>query len=122
MYANEMNLVHRGSYEIDGVSEASQTLFGKDLRQLDLAQIATIAALFQNPSYRNPYRHPDRAMERRNLVLDAMVETGAITRSRRSRQGGARWNWRRRVSMRARRRTSWTWCTTNWRSGSATRS
>ncbi|MGA1981041.1 MAG: transglycosylase domain-containing protein [Acidobacteriaceae bacterium] len=81
MYANEMNLVHRGSYEIDGVAEASQTLFGKDLRQLDLAQIATIAALFQNPSYRNPYRHPDRAMERRNLVLDAMVETGAITQA-----------------------------------------
>jgi penicillin-binding protein 1B len=78
-YANQMNLVHRGSYEIDGVAEASQTLFGKDLRQLDLAQMATIAALFQNPSYRNPYRHPERAMERRNLVLDSMVETGAIT-------------------------------------------
>ena len=79
MYANEMNLVHRGSYEIDGVAEASQTLFGKDLRQLDLAQMATIAALFQNPSYRNPYRHPERTMERRNLVLDSMVETSAIT-------------------------------------------
>jgi penicillin-binding protein 1B len=85
MYANEMNLVHRGSYEIDGVSEASQTLFGKDLRQLDLAQMATIAALFQNPSYRNPYRHPERAMERRNLVLDSMVETGAITQEQASR-------------------------------------
>jgi penicillin-binding protein 1B len=79
MYANGMNLVHRGSYEINGVAEASQTLFGKDLRQLDLAQIATIAALFQNPSYRNPYFHPARALERRNLVLDSMVETGAIT-------------------------------------------
>jgi penicillin-binding protein 1B len=79
MYANEMNLVHRGSYEINGVAEASQVLFGKDLRQLDLAQTATIAALFQNPSFRNPYRHPDRTIERRNLVLDSMVETGAIT-------------------------------------------
>ncbi len=79
MYANEMNLVHRGSYEINGVGEASQTLFGKDLHQLSLAQDATLAALFQNPSYRNPYRHPDRALERRNLVLDSMVETGAIT-------------------------------------------
>jgi penicillin-binding protein 1B len=79
MYANEMNLVHRGSYEINGVGEASQTLFGKDLSRLDLAQMATIAALFQNPSYRNPYRHPERALERRNLVLDSMVETGAIT-------------------------------------------
>jgi penicillin-binding protein 1B len=85
MYANEMNLVHRGSYEINGVAEASQTLFGKDLRQLDLAQVATIAALFQNPSYRNPYRHPERAMERRNLVLDSMVETGAITAEQASR-------------------------------------
>jgi penicillin-binding protein 1B len=84
-YANQMNLVHRGSYEIDGVAEASQTLFGKDLRQLDLAQMATIAALFQNPSYRNPYRHPERAMERRNLVLDSMVETGAITADEASR-------------------------------------
>ena len=79
MYVNQMNLVHRGSYEINGVGEASQTLFGKDLARLDLAQLATLAALFQNPSYRNPYRHPERAMERRNLVLDSMVETGAIT-------------------------------------------
>jgi penicillin-binding protein 1B len=85
MYANEMNLVHRGSYEINGVGEAAQTLFGKDLRQLDVAQMATIAALFQNPSYRNPYRHPERAMERRNLVLDSMVETGALTAAEASR-------------------------------------
>jgi penicillin-binding protein 1B len=85
MYANEMNLVHRGSYEINGVAEASQTLFGKDLRQLDLAQLATLAALFQNPSYRNPYRHPERTIERRNLVLDSMVETGAITADEASR-------------------------------------
>jgi penicillin-binding protein 1B len=81
MYVNEMNLAHRGSYEINGVGEAAQILFGKDLHQLDLAQMATLAALFQNPSYRNPYRHPERAMERRNVVLNSMVETGAITAS-----------------------------------------
>ena len=81
MYANEMNLGHQGSFEINGVGEAAETFFGKDLSQLDLAQTATLAALFQNPSYRNPYRHPDRAIERRNLVLDSMVETGAITAS-----------------------------------------
>ncbi len=79
MYANEMNLGHRGSFEINGIGEAAQTFFGKDVRQLDLAQCATLAALFQNPSYRNPYRHPERAIERRNLVLDSMVETEAIT-------------------------------------------
>ncbi len=81
MYVNEMNLGHQGSFEINGIGEAAETFFGKDLQQLDLAQTATLAALFQNPSYRNPYRHPERAIERRNLVLDSMVETGAITQS-----------------------------------------
>src|SRR5271163_61308 len=81
MYANQMNLGHQGSFEINGVGEAAETFFGKDIHQLDLAQTATLAALFQNPSYRNPYRHPERAIERRNLVLDSMVETNAITRS-----------------------------------------
>ena len=85
MYANEMNLGHQGSFEINGVGEAAETFFGKPLNQLDLAQTATLAALFQNPSYRNPYRHPERAIERRNLVLDSMVETGAITESEASR-------------------------------------
>jgi penicillin-binding protein 1B len=81
MYANEINLVHRGSYDIDGVAETSQILFGKDLQQLDLAQNATIAALFRNPSYYSPYFHKTRTVERRNLVLDAMVDTGDITQA-----------------------------------------
>ncbi len=81
MYANEMNLGHIGSYEINGFGEASQAFFGKNLNQLDTADYALLAALLQNPSYRNPYRHPERAMERRNLVLDSMVETGALTAS-----------------------------------------
>lgn len=81
MYANEMNLGHRGSYEINGFGEAAQAFFGKPLGQLDLAECATLAGLLQNPSYRNPYRHPERAMERRNIVLDSMVETNAITRA-----------------------------------------
>jgi len=36
--------------------------------------------MIQHPSYLNPYRHPDRAVQRRNMVLDAMVETGKITK------------------------------------------
>jgi penicillin-binding protein 1B len=81
MYANQMNLGHIGSYEINGFGEAARTFFGKPLSQLDTAQCALLAGLLQNPSYRNPYRHPDRAMARRNLVIDAMVETGALTSS-----------------------------------------
>jgi penicillin-binding protein 1B len=79
MYANEMNLGHRGSYEINGVGEASQAFFGKNLKQLDLAQCATLAGMFQRPSYYDPYRHPERLTERRNVVLSSMVETDAIT-------------------------------------------
>ena len=79
MYANEINLGQQGSFAINGFGEAAQTYFGKDLKQLDLAQDALLAGLIQSPSRRNPYRHPERALERRNVVLDSMVETGAIT-------------------------------------------
>jgi penicillin-binding protein 1B len=79
MYANEINLGQRGSFAINGFGEAAQAYFGKDLRQLDLAECALLAGMIQRPNYFAPYRHPDRAMERRNLVLDSMVETGAIT-------------------------------------------
>src|ERR1700733_5068163 len=81
MYANQMNLGHIGSYEINGFGEAARAFFGKPLGQLDTAQCALLAGLLQNPSYRNPYRHPERAMTRRNVVLDSMVETGALTAS-----------------------------------------
>lgn len=79
MYANQINLGQRGSFAINGFGEAAQAYFGKDLRQLDTAQCAMLAGIIQSPNYLNPYRHPARAMERRNVVLDAMVETGAIT-------------------------------------------
>jgi penicillin-binding protein 1B len=80
MYANEINLGQRGSFSIDGFGEASQAYFGKDARQLNLAECALLAGMIQRPNYFSPYRHTDRAIDRRNLVLDSMVETGAITK------------------------------------------
>jgi penicillin-binding protein 1B len=80
MYANEINLGQRGSFSIDGFGEASQAYFGKDVHQLDLAEAAFLAGIIQRPNYFNPFRHADRTIERRNLVLDSMVETGAITK------------------------------------------
>ena len=80
MYANEINLGQIGSFSIDGFGEASKVYFGKDVRQLDLAECALLAGIIQSPSRLNPFRHADRAIERRNLVLDSMVETGAITK------------------------------------------
>ena len=81
MYANQINIGQRGSFGINGFGEAAQTYFGKDIRQLDLAECALIAGMIQRPNYFNPYHNPNRAMERRNLVLDSMVETGAITQT-----------------------------------------
>lgn len=80
MYANEVPLGHRGSFDIDGFGEAAQVYFDKDVRDLTLDECALLAGLIQSPNYLNPFRHADRAIERRNLVLDSMVETGAITK------------------------------------------
>jgi penicillin-binding protein 1B len=79
MYANEINLGQRGSFAINGFGEAAQAFFGKDLSRLDTAECALLAGTIQSPNRLNPYRHPDRALERRNVVLDSMVETGALT-------------------------------------------
>ena len=79
IYANEINLGQRGSFAINGFGEASQAYFGKDLKQLDVSQCALLAGIIQRPNYFNPFRHPERALERRNLVLRSMVETGALT-------------------------------------------
>jgi penicillin-binding protein 1B len=80
LYANEIPLGQQGSFSINGVGEAAQVYFGQDVSRLDLAQCAFLAGIIQRPSYFNPYHHPDRVIERRNLVLDSMVETGAITK------------------------------------------
>ena len=80
MYANQIPLGQRGSFSIDGFGEAAQAFFGKDVHQLDLAEDALLAGIIQSPSRLNPFRHAERAIERRNLVLDSMVEIGAITK------------------------------------------
>ena len=80
MYANEINLGERGSFSIDGFGEAAHAYFGKDVRQLNLPECALLAGMIQSPNWLNPFRHPERAIERRNVVLDSMVETGAITK------------------------------------------
>ncbi len=79
IYSNEVPLGQRGSFAINGFGEGAEAYFGKDLRQLDVAQSALLAGIVQRPSYFNPFRHPERALERRNVVLRSMVETGALT-------------------------------------------
>jgi penicillin-binding protein 1B len=79
-YANHVNMGQRGSFSIDGLGEAAQAYFAKDIKTLNLQESALLAALIQRPNYLSPYKHPERAMARRNLVLEGMVDTGAINR------------------------------------------
>ena len=79
-YANWVDLGQRGSFAISGFAEASKAYFNKDLKDITLPEAALLAGMIQRPSYLSPYRHPERALERRNLVLESMVETHAITR------------------------------------------
>ncbi len=80
MYANSVYMGQRGSFTIQGFGEAAQSYFGKDIRNLTLPEAALLAGMIQRPNYLSPYKYPERAQDRRNLVLDSMVETGAITR------------------------------------------
>jgi penicillin-binding protein 1B len=79
-YANRVDLGQRGSFTISGLAEASRSYFNKDLKDINLPEAALLAGLIQAPSALSPYRHPERALERRNIVIESMVETRAITR------------------------------------------
>jgi penicillin-binding protein 1B len=80
IYADWVPLGQRGSFAISGLAEASQSYFNKELKDVTLPEAALLAGIIQRPSYLSPYRHPERALDRRNLVLESMVETHAITR------------------------------------------
>ena len=77
-YANQVPLGNRGSFGIRGFGEAAEVYFGKDVSQLTLPEAATLAGLIQQPSYINPYRWPERARQRRNLVLKLMFDNKYI--------------------------------------------
>lgn len=79
LYCNEVYLGQRGAVGVRGVGQAARVFFGKELKDLSLAEAATIAGLIQSPSRYAPDRHPDEAAARRKMVLDAMARDGAIT-------------------------------------------
>jgi penicillin-binding protein 1B len=79
LYLNDVYLGHRGSFALHGVAEASKIYFGKDVRNLTLSEAALIAGIIQSPSNHSPFNNPERARDRRNVVLSAMVDGGYIT-------------------------------------------
>ena len=74
LYLNDIYLGQRGSFAIHGVAEAARLFFGKDVANLSLSEAALIAGVIQSPGPRSPFANPERAVERRNVVLAAMAE------------------------------------------------
>jgi penicillin-binding protein 1A len=75
LYLNEIFL-GLNSY---GVAAAALTYFDKSVHELTLAQTAYLAALPKGPNNYNPFKYPQKAMDRRNWVIDRMVENGYVT-------------------------------------------
>ncbi|WP_374316392.1 penicillin-binding protein 1A [Aquabacterium sp.] len=75
-----MNQIYLGARSY-GFAEASQTYFGKPLKDLSVAEVAMLAGLPQNPAYANPVRNPDRARVRQQVVLQRMLAENVITQA-----------------------------------------
>lgn len=71
-YFNQVYMGQRGARAIHGMAAASEFWFGRDLADLKPEQVALLIGIVRGPSYYDPRRHPERAIERRNLVLDQM--------------------------------------------------
>src|SRR5947208_4975062 len=71
-YANQVPMGWRGSFAIHGFGEAAEVYLGKDLSQVTLPEAAELAGMIQRPGYFDPFRHPERMKERRNIVLSMM--------------------------------------------------
>jgi penicillin-binding protein 1B len=83
-YVNQVYLGRQAAYSIHGFGQASRLFFGKELREISLPEAALMAGLVQRPSYLNPFRYPERAKERRDLVLSMMLENNYITSAERA--------------------------------------
>ncbi len=79
LYANQIYLGQQLGVSIYGVGEASSVYFGKDVSQLTVAESAFLAGIIRSPNRYNPFKNHQRVTERRNQVLDSMLEAGEIS-------------------------------------------
>jgi len=77
-YMNEVYLGQDGKRAIHGMAQAAKFYFGRPLKEIKLPQAALLVGLIRGASIYNPRKHSDRAKERRNLVLNLMVNQGMI--------------------------------------------
>ena len=75
MYLNYFDFLHNAV----GIKTAANTYFSKDPKDLTVTESAVLIGLCKNPSYFNPVRHPERSLERRNVVLHQMTKAGYLT-------------------------------------------
>lgn len=78
-YLNEIYMGRRGSTAIHGVGEAARFFFGKRVADLEIDESALLAAVIQSPNTLSPHRHPERAKERRDLVIGLMEAQDRIS-------------------------------------------
>ena len=78
-YLNEIYLGQNGSYQVHGFALASQFYFGRPIQEITPSQMALLVGMVKGPSLYNPWRSPQAAMDRRNVVLKLLEENGAIT-------------------------------------------
>jgi penicillin-binding protein 1B len=88
LYCNEIYLGQRGAVAVRGIKEAARVYFGKELRDLTLAEAATLAGMIQSPAHYSPVLHPELSRARRNVVLSAMEQNGWITCEQNAAAGG----------------------------------
>ena len=74
-YVNQINYAH-GWW---GIQTAARNYFGKNATEINPAEAALLAAVVNRPSYYSPFRHPDNALQRRNLVLSLMADQGYLS-------------------------------------------
>jgi len=77
MYLNYFDFLHNAV----GIKTAANTYFSKEPHELSVTESAVLVGLCKNPSYFNPIRHPERSLERRNVVLGQMVKAGYLSES-----------------------------------------
>ncbi len=78
-YLNEVYMGQDKSRAVHGMGLASQFYFGRPVAELTIAQQAFLVAVIKGPSYYNPWRYPERAQARRDLVLKLLLEANKLT-------------------------------------------
>ncbi|MCL1140041.1 penicillin-binding protein 1B [Shewanella pneumatophori] len=77
-YLNEVYMGQDKARGVHGMGLASQFYFGRPIAELTVAQQAFLVAVIKGPSYYNPWRYPERAQDRRDLVLRLLMEAGEL--------------------------------------------